>query len=173
MCLTRSITQTDMSVIYFCFLYILDICLLTVNVFAPQFNFWSIITLFLNLVGLATYFTFLTCYYVMTQHNQILDGFFSEATSLTYLLDTNDKEHDNEAQIIKHSAYYGETEFSKLLSKNAGLTILSVNIQCIDTKLDDFESFINSMNLTNSISVICLQDCWLKETDNVSMFNLT
>ena len=28
----------DMSVIYFCFLYILDICLLTVNVFAPQFN---------------------------------------------------------------------------------------------------------------------------------------
>ena len=36
--LTRSITQINMSVIYFCFLYILDICLLTVNVFAPQFN---------------------------------------------------------------------------------------------------------------------------------------
>ena len=29
------------------------------------------------------------------------------------------------------------------------------------------------MNLTNSISVICLQECWLKETDNISMFNLT
>ena len=29
------------------------------------------------------------------------------------------------------------------------------------------------MNITNSISVICLQECWLKETDNISMFNLT
>ena len=52
----------------------------------------------------------------MTQHNQFLDGVFSEATSLTHLLDTNDKEHDNEAQLIKHSAYYGDTKFSKLLT---------------------------------------------------------
>ena len=29
------------------------------------------------------------------------------------------------------------------------------------------------MILTNPISVICLQECWLKDTDNVSMFNLT
>ena len=78
----------------------------------------------------------------MTQHNQFLDGVFSEATSLTHLLDTNDKEHTNEAQIIKHSAYYGETEFSKLLSKKAGLTILSVNIQCINTKFDDLNHLL-------------------------------
>ena len=64
----------------------------------------------------------------MTQHNQLLNGVFSEATPLTHLLDINDKEHDNEAQIIKYSAYYGETEFSKLLSKKAGLTISRVNI---------------------------------------------
>ena len=109
----------------------------------------------------------------MTQHNQFLDGVFSEATSLTHLLDTNGEEHYNEAQIIKHSAYYGETEFSKLLNKKAGLTILSVNIQCVNTKFDDLESFINRVNLSNPISVICLQECWLKDTDNVSMFNLT
>ena len=29
------------------------------------------------------------------------------------------------------------------------------------------------MNLTNSTSVISLQECWLKKTDNISMFNLT
>ena len=57
----------------------------------------------------------------MTQNNQFLDGVYSEATSLTHLLDTNDKEHDNEAQIIKHWAYYSETEFSNMLSKKAGL----------------------------------------------------
>ena len=109
----------------------------------------------------------------MTQHNQFLDGVFSEATSLTHLLDTNGEEHYNEAQIIKHSAYYGGTEFSKLLNKKAGLTILSVNIQCVNTKFDDLESFINRLNLSNPISVICLQECWLKDTDNASMFNLT
>ena len=74
---------------------------------------------------------------------------------------------------MKHSAYYGKTEFSKLLNKKTGFTILSVNIQCVNTKFDDLQSFVNRMNLTNSISVICLQECWLKDTDNVSMFNLT
>ena len=62
----------------------------------------------------------------MTQHNQFLDGVFSEAISLTHMQDTNGEEHYNEAQIIKHSAYYGETEICKLLNKKAGLTILSV-----------------------------------------------
>ena len=28
------------------------------------------------------------------------------------------------------------------------------------------------MNLTNPISVICLQECWLRDVDNVTMFNL-
>ena len=109
----------------------------------------------------------------MTQHSQFLDGVFSEATSLTHLLDANGEEHYNETQIIKHSAYYGETEFSKLLNKKAGLNILSVNIQCVNTQFDDLQSFVNRVNLTNPISVICLQECWLKDTDNVSMFNLT
>ena len=28
------------------------------------------------------------------------------------------------------------------------------------------------MNLTNPISAICLQECWLNDIDNVTMFNL-
>ena len=47
----------------------------------------------------------------MAQHNQFLDGVFSEATWLTHLLDTGEEEDHNETQTIKHSAYYGETEF--------------------------------------------------------------
>ena len=61
------------------------------------------------------YSILLTLCYLMAQHNQFLDGVFSEATSLTHLLDTGEKEDHSEAEIIKHSAYYGETEFSKLL----------------------------------------------------------
>ena len=96
-----------------------------------------------------------------------------EATSLTHLLDTGEEEDHKEAQINKHSGYYGDTEFSKLLNKKAGLTILSINIQCVNAKFDDLESFIDRVNITNPISVICLQECWLKDNDNVSMFNLT
>ena len=64
----------------------------------------------------------------MAQHNQFFNGVFSETTSLTHLLDTGEEEDYNEAQIIKHSAYYSETEFFKLINKKVGLTILSVNI---------------------------------------------
>ena len=95
----------------------------------------------------------------MAQHNQFLDGVFSDATLLTHLLGTGGEEDHNETQIIKHSAYYGETEFSKLLNKKAGLTILGVNIQCVHAKFDDLESFIDRVNITNPISVICFQEC--------------
>ena len=63
----------------------------------------------------------------------------------------------------KHPAYYGENEFSKLLANKAGYTILSINIQSIHAKFDEFEAFINRMNVTNPISAICLQECWLDE----------
>ena len=95
----------------------------------------------------------------MTQRNQFLDGVrllgghIVNTYNYIYLLDTNGEEHYNEAQIIKHSAYYGETELSKLLNKKAGLTILSVNIQCVNTKFDDLQSFNNRVNLTIPISV--------------------
>ena len=48
---------------------------------------------------------------------------------------------------------------TKLLNKKAGLTILSANIQCVRAKFDDLDSFIDRVNITNPISVICLQEC--------------
>ena len=64
----------------------------------------------------------------MVQRNQFIDGDLSDRTSLIHLLDNNDSEDDNEAHIVKHSPYYNETDFSKLLQKKGGLSILSVNI---------------------------------------------
>ena len=111
----------------------------------------------------------------MAQRNQFLNDDLSDRTSLIHLLDNNDSEENSEAHVIKHSPYFGEADFSKLIQKSirkSGLCILSVNIQCINTKFDEFQSFINRMNLTNPISVICLQECWLRDVDNVTMFNL-
>ena len=50
----------------------------------------------------------------MAQRNQFVDDILSDKTSLIHLLDSNDDEDNKEAHIIKHSPYYGETDFSNL-----------------------------------------------------------
>ena len=99
----------------------------------------------------------------MAQRNQFLDNNLS---------DNNDSEENSEAHVIKHSPYFGEADFSKLLIRNSGLWSPSVNIQCINTKFDEFQCFVNRINLTNPIRAICLQECWLRDVDNETMFNL-
>ena len=108
----------------------------------------------------------------MAQRNTFLDDDLSDRTSLIHLRDSNDSEDNNEAHVIRHSPYYGETDFSKLLVHKAGFSILSLNIQSVNAKFDEFQLFVNRMNLTNPISAICLQECWLSDIDNVTMFNL-
>ena len=108
----------------------------------------------------------------MVPRNQFLDGDLSDRTSLIHLLDNNDSEDNNEAHIIKHSPYYSESDFSKHINSKGGLSILSINIQCVNAKFDEFQAFIDRINVKNPINVICLQECWLKNYDNVTMFNL-
>ena len=79
----------------------------------------------------------------MAQRNTFLDGDLSDRTSLIHLLDKNDSEDNNEAHVIKHSPYYGETDFSKLLVHKAGFSILSLNIQSVNAKFDEFQLFVN------------------------------
>ena len=106
-----------------------------------------------------------------SKRNAFIDGVdLSETTSLIHLLDTGDFDDGNEAQVLKHSAYYGENELSKLLTNKAGYTNLSINIQSINAKFHEFEAFINRMNVTNPISSICLQECWLNENVGVNIF---
>ena len=50
--------------------------------------------------------------------------------------------------------------FQKRLVEKTGLSILSVNIQSVNAKFDEFQYFINRMNVTNPLSAICLQECW-------------
>ena len=53
-----------------------------------------------------------------------------------------------------------------------GFSILSINIQSVNAKYNDFQSFVSRMNIINPISAICLYECWLGDADNVTMFNL-
>ena len=80
----------------------------------------------------------------------------------------------NQLHLVKHSAYYGENKFSKLLSSKAGMSILSGNIQSINAKFDEFSSFVDRVNTHNPISAILLQECWIDDSaiDSLAMFNL-
>ena len=114
----------------------------------------------------------------MIETNQFIDIVnLTDRTSLIHLLsndDCDDSEDNNEPDMIKQSSYYDESEFSKLLNTKAGLSILSVNIQNINAKFDEFESFTDKVNQTHHISTICLQECWLNNTTaaEMRMFNL-
>ena len=70
----------------------------------------------------------------------------SDRTSYKHLLDSNNSEDNfnNGAHVIKHSPYYGETDFSKLLVHKAGFSILSLNIQSVNAKFDELQLFVNS-----------------------------
>ena len=91
---------------------------------------------------------------MMAIRSQFIDGDLSDN-----LTDNNDTKDNNEAHIIKHISYYSESQFSKLLNKNAGVSIHSVNIQHVNAKFDEFQAFIDKINVIKLINVICLQEC--------------
>ena len=72
---------------------------------------------------------------MMAHRNSFINGIgLTEANSLIHLLNNHDTDDDNEVHLVKHSAYYGENEFLKMLSNKAGMSILSGNIQSINAK---------------------------------------
>ena len=112
---------------------------------------------------------------MMAQRNRFINGIgLTEANSLIHLLNNDDTDDDNQLHLVKHSAYYGENEFSKLLSSKAGMSILSGNIQSINAKFDEFSSFVDRVNTHNPVSAILLQECWIDDSaiDSLAMFNL-
>ena len=67
----------------------------------------------------------------MAQQNSFIDGIgLTETNSLIHLLDNNDTDDNNEVPIIKHSAYYGENEFSTMLEifKVLMLNLMTFNL---------------------------------------------
>ena len=65
----------------------------------------------------------------MAQRNSFINGIgLTEANSLIHLLNNDDTDDDNQLHLVKHSAYYGDNKFSKLLSSKACMTILSGNL---------------------------------------------
>ena len=109
----------------------------------------------------------------MVRKNQFIDDDnLSELSSLTHLLDRNDDDDNEEIPILQHSPYYGENQFIDIISKNTGLSILDINICNAFAKFDELKLFIQRVNVSNPVSIICLNECWLSGQSDVSMLNL-
>ena len=90
---------------------------------------------------------------------------FNSKNSLTHLLD----EEPDETPCIQLSEYIDVDAFvEKLTQVKSKLSVLSLNIQTINTKFDEFKIIIDQINKHHPISVICLQETHLVETDPTS-----
>ena len=91
----------------------------------------------------------------------------------THFLDRYDADDDSEeSHVIKYSPFYSEQQFIDVLANSPGLSILDLNIRNIYSNFDELLSFINRVNILNPISIICLNECWIKQNSDVSQINL-
>ena len=96
----------------------------------------------------------------MVRRNQFIDDDnLSELSSLTHLLDRNDDDDNEEIPILQHSPYYSENQFIDIISRDTGLSILDMNICNAFAKFDKLELFIQRVNVSNPVSIICLNEC--------------
>ena len=87
---------------------------------------------------------------------------FNSANSLTHLLD----EDSSDITSIQLSEYVDVETFSKQFSAaKSKFSILSLNIQTINTKFQEFKIVIDQINEHHKISVICLQETHLDSDD--------
>ena len=84
-------------------------------------------------------------------------------------------DENNELPIIRRSSYYDFDTFSSLAKKQGKqLSILSSNIQSINAKFSELEAYVNDVSSSNfKFSIICLQESWLSENDDLSLIQLT
>ena len=77
--------------------------------------------------------------------------------------------------IIRRSPYYDFDKFNSLAQTNGKqFSILSSNIQSINAKFSELEAFVNDLSSLNFVfSIICLQESWFSENDDLSLIQLT
>ena len=110
-------------------------------------------------------------YIMMSSDEAILHSYggYHDNSLLTYL-HLNDDDDINELGAIKHSPYYDTNQFQDLLKNNVNsFTILSSNIESINSKITDMQVFIEELRLNSlELSAICLQECWISDSEDIS-----
>ena len=75
--------------------------------------------------------------------NTFLDNVgLDSRNSLTHLLNECNTATDDEVDLIKHSMFYSEQQFTDLHSRRGGLSIISLNIRSINANYTEFRLLI-------------------------------
>ena len=100
------------------------------------------------------------------------DDGLSKFTFLTHLLNDENSTATCDIELIIHSPYFSETDFQRLQFKNGRLSIMSLNFQSINAKFDELQLSVNRVNKVDEIGVVCLQETWTSEKDDISLFQM-
>ena len=110
----------------------------------------------------------------MNNNNRFInDKGLSESTSFTHLLSDDDSSDTLDINIIKHSPYYSESDFHNQQFKKGNFSMLSLNCQSINAKFDEVQLFMDRINRIAEVSVLCLQETWISDRDDISLFQLS
>ena len=93
---------------------------------------------------------------------------------LNDLLRTFSDDTNNEVKSFTCSPYIETDSLVPILSRHKGdFSVLSLNIQSIDSKNDALLAVLSELNENNiKIDAICLQETWLSDDHDVAMFNI-
>ena len=74
------------------------------------------------------------------------------------------------SHMMTTSSFYETEEFNNFVQNNNKFTILSTNIESVHAKFDDLAIFVEQLrDLSFEFGAICLQECWLSETQELSL----
>ena len=97
---------------------------------------------------------------------------FTETNNLTYLLGNDDTIIEEIVHIFIDIQEFCE----KLYNVESNLSIVSLNVQSIKAKFDEFRNEfrneLNEINKKHHISIICIQESWLSSECCSKMFEL-
>ena len=85
-----------------------------------------------------------------------------------------DDNSDNIPDMLNPSLYYSnENAIDTLTLKNDAISVLSLNCQSLNAKIDELRSYITMFQTQNyQFSVICLQETWLDERADVNLLQI-
>ena len=97
----------------------------------------------------------------------------SNNNDLINILDTN-RIDNYEPQLIRRSSYYDSDKFTELTQTiKSCFSVLSTNIQSINSKFNELEAVIEKLSSNSfKFNVICLQETWTSENDDLSQFSV-
>ena len=97
-------------------------------------------------------------------------------TSLIHCLGLqHDHEDHGDIPLIKKSPYYTIENYQDTLSDNAStFSLLSINIQSLNSKFDELQIIIDDVNskVKNNVSAIVIQETWFSDTSDLSLFEI-